>query len=95
MSEPGVKHLQYRKNNFAALNNVQLVDSVVRQERILLHINNPKIIIAKKLQSDVVDQHVTGNLKHASTMDRVLTVSKLRYFALDLYSVIFSRFKRI
>ena len=80
---------------FAAFNNVQLVDSVARQERILLHINNPKIIIAKKLQSDVVDQRVTGNLKHTSTMDRVLTVSKLRYFELDLYSAIFSRFKRI
>ena len=47
---------------FAALNNVQLVDSVARQERTLLHINNLKIIIAKKLQSDVVDQRVTGNL---------------------------------
>ena len=80
---------------FAAFNNVQLVDSVARQERILLHINNPKIIVAKKLQSDVVDQRVMGNLKHTSTMDRVLTVSKLRYFELDLYSAIFSRFKRI
>ena len=80
---------------FAAFNNVQLVDSVARQGRILLHINNPKIIIAKKLQSDVVDQRVTGNLKHTGTMDRVLTVSKLRYFELDLYSANFSRFKRI
>ena len=44
------------------MNNVQLVDSVARQERTLLHINNLKIIIAKKLQSDVVDQRVTGNL---------------------------------
>ena len=77
------------------MNNVQLVDSVARQERTLLHINNPKIIIVKKLQSDVVDQRVMGNLKHAGTMDRVLTVSKLRYFELDLYSAIFSRFKRI
>ena len=80
---------------FAAFNNVQLVDSVARQERILLHINNPKIIIAKKLQSDVVDQRVTDNLKHTSTMDWVLTASKLRYLELDLYSAILSRFKRI
>ena len=68
---------------------------MVRQERTLLHIKNPKIITARKLQSDVVDHRVTGNLEHASTMDRVLTVSNLRYFELDLYSAIFSRFKRI
>ena len=77
------------------MNNVQLVDSVARQERALLHINDLKIIIPKKLQSDFVDQRVKGSLKHAGTMDRVLRVSKLRNFELDLYSAIFSRFKRI